>query len=148
MSVDPQKKPAETEADQVTERPKVVTAAPKLIEEAAPAATGEELDADEREFRDMRRDVDGVKGLSGSGTVTISVGKIPEKNSFFRTSRDFTMVTAILDHPVGMENKFFAVTKDMVSELQSIGITSAADYGLSPHADNERRVPLGAGASS
>jgi hypothetical protein len=104
---------------------------PKLIiEEAAPSATEEELDADEREFREMRRDVDGVKGASGSGVVAISVGKIPEKNAFFRTSRDFRMVTAILDHAVGMENKFFAVTPNMVGELQSIGITAVADYSL------------------
>ena len=103
---------------------------PIQSEEAAPSATEEELDADEREFRAMRRDVDGVKGSSGLGIVAISVGKIPEKNAFFRTNRDFTMVTSILDHPVGMENKFFAVTPDMVVELQSIGITAVADYRL------------------
>jgi hypothetical protein len=79
------------------EKPKVVpAAAPKLKEEATPAATEDELDDDEREFRDMRRDVDGVKGSSGAGIVAISVGKIPEKNAFFRTNRDFSMVTAIL----------------------------------------------------
>jgi hypothetical protein len=105
-------------------------ATPKLVEEAAPAATEEELDADEREFRDMRRDVAGVKGSSGAGIVAISVAKIPEKNNFFRTSRDFSMVTTILDQPVGMENKFYAVTKDMVGELQSIGITAVAEYSL------------------
>jgi hypothetical protein len=95
----------------------------------------------------MRRDVDGVKGASGTGTVAISVGKIPEKNAFFRTSRDFHMVTAILDHAVGMENKFFAVTNDMVGELQSIGITAVADYGSVSHADHERRLPHRTGAA-
>jgi hypothetical protein len=118
-------------ADQTAaERPKVEPAQAKLIEEVTPSATEVELDADEREFRSMRRDVAGVKGSSSSGVVAISVGKIPEKNAFFRTSRDFHMVTAILDHPVGMENKFFAVTADMVGELQSIGITAVADYSL------------------
>ena len=101
----------------------------RIEEEATPPAEAE-LDADEREFRNMRRDVDGVKGASGAGIVAISVGKTPEKNAFFRTSRDFQMITAILDHAVGMENKFFAVTPDMVVELQSIGITAVADHSL------------------
>lgn len=126
MSSTSKKETAPPDTEQLVPAP-----GPKLIaEEAAPSATEEELDADEREFREMRRDVDGVKGASGTGTVAISVGKIPEKNAFFRTSRDFHMVTAILDHAVGMENKFFAVTKDMVGELQSIGITAVADYSL------------------
>src|SRR5271166_2893360 len=98
MVIEPKKKP-ELEVDTAANKPKLIT------KEAAPSATEEELDADEREFREMRRDVDGVKGASGAGTVAISVGKIPEKNSFFRTSRDFHMITAILDHAVGMENK-------------------------------------------
>lgn len=89
------------EAEITDEERKIVSIQPKLAEEAAPSATEEELDADEREFRAMRRDVDGVKGSSGLGIVAISVGKIPEKNAFFRTNRDFTMVTSILDHQVG-----------------------------------------------
>ena len=121
---------------------------PKLItEEAAPSATEEELDADEREFREMRRDVDGVKGASGAGTVAISVGKIPEKNAFFRTSRDFQMITAILDHAVGMENKFFAVTPDMVGRAAEHRHHRRGRLPAVSHADDKRRLSHRAGAA-
>ena len=68
-----------------------VTKLPEFPEfdEAAPAATPEELDEEEAEFRALRRDLPGVKGASAAGIVTISVGKTPAKNEFFRTHRDF-----------------------------------------------------------
>ena len=47
-----------------------------------------ELDEDEKEFRAMRRDLDGVKGASAVGIVTIAVSKTPGKNEFFRTHPD------------------------------------------------------------
>ena len=70
----------ETADDKVTELP---------TPEAAPAATPEELDAEEQEFRALRRDLPGVKGASAGGIVAISVGKTPTKNEFFRTHPDF-----------------------------------------------------------
>src|SRR6516162_6782526 len=45
----------------------------------------EQLDAEEAEFRAIRRDLPGVKGASAAGIVAISVGKTPTKNEFFRT---------------------------------------------------------------
>jgi hypothetical protein len=91
--------------------------------EPAPAATAEELDEEEREFRALRRDLPGVKGASSAGIVAISVGKVPGKNEFFRTHRDFRPTVPLVDHEVGLEKQFFAVTPDMVEPLASIGIT-------------------------
>src|SRR6516162_10239753 len=85
----------------------------------------EQLDAEEAEFRAIRRDLPGVKGASAAGIVTISVGKIPTKNEFFRTYREFRPIVAIVDLEVGMEKQFFAVTNDMVANLGAIGISVA-----------------------
>lgn len=90
-----------------------------------PAASEEELDAEEREFRALRRDLPGVKGTSAAGIIAISVGKVPgkTKNEFFRTHRGFRPVVPVVDLEVGMERHFFAVTPDMIEPLSSIGIT-------------------------
>jgi hypothetical protein len=88
-----------------------------------PAATEEELDADEAEFRALRRDLPGVKGSSAAGIVAISVGKIPPKNEFFRSHPHFRPVVPMVDIEVGMEKQFFAVTPDMIEPLNGIGIT-------------------------
>ena len=64
--------------------PNAPTAEPAIAPE-----TEEQLDADEAEFRALRRDLDGVKGASAAGIVAISVGKIPLKNEFFRTHPTF-----------------------------------------------------------
>ena len=55
---------------------------------ASPPEQEQELDADEEEFRALRRDLDGVKGASAVGIVAIAVGKTPAKNEFFRTHSD------------------------------------------------------------
>jgi hypothetical protein len=81
------------------------------------------VDAEEAEFNAIRRDLPGVKGASAAGIVAISVGKIPAKNEFFRAHPDFRPVVPIVDHEVGMERQFFAVTTNMVEPLNSIGIT-------------------------
>jgi hypothetical protein len=83
----------------------------------------EELDAEEQEFRALRRDLDSVKGSSSAGIVAISVGKAPAKNEFFRTHPEFRPIFSIVDLEVGMERQFFAVTPDMVVALEGIGIT-------------------------
>ena len=85
----------------------------------------EQLDADELEFRSMRRDLPGVKGASAVGIVSIGVAKIPGKNVFFRTHPDFCAIVPIVDIEVGMEQQFFAVSDDMVEALAAIGITVA-----------------------
>jgi hypothetical protein len=91
---------------------------------AAPViAIDNELDAEEAEFRAIRRDLPGVKGASAAGIVAISVSKKPVKNEFFRTHAEFRPVVPIVDHEVGMERQFFAVANDMVESLNSIGIT-------------------------
>jgi hypothetical protein len=86
----------------------------------------EQLDEDEKEFRAIRRDLPGTKGSSAAGIVAISVGKAPRKNEFFRTHKEFRPIVPIVDHEVGMEKQFFAVTADMVEPLNSIGITVTA----------------------
>jgi hypothetical protein len=83
----------------------------------------EDLDADEAEFRKLRRDLPGTKGASAVGIVAISVGKTPGKNEFFRTHPEFRPVVSLVDIEVGMERQFFAVTDEMVAALAGIGIT-------------------------
>jgi hypothetical protein len=89
----------------------------------------EQLDAEEAEFRALRRDLPGTKNASAAGIVTISVGKAPQKNEFFRTHKVFRPVVSIVNHEIGMEKQFFAVSPDMVEILRAIGIT-VADYIL------------------
>src|SRR5258707_1378930 len=80
------------------------------------ASTEEQLDAEEEEFRKLRRDLPGVKGSSAAGTVSISVGKAPAKNEFFRVHPDFNPIMSLVDNEVGMEKQYFAVTPDMVDQ--------------------------------
>src|SRR5262249_36865591 len=56
---------------------------------AVPQEHIEQLDAEEEEFRAMRRDLPGVKGSSAIGIVAIGASKIPGRHEFFRTHRDF-----------------------------------------------------------
>jgi hypothetical protein len=97
--------------------------------ESAPSAAPEELDAEEAEFRALRRDLPGVKGASAAGIVAISVGKIPGKNEFFKTHSAFRPIVSMVDIEVGMERQFFVVAPDMVEPLNAIGIT-VSDYCL------------------
>ena len=89
----------------------------------------EELDADEKEFRALRRDLPGVKGASAIGIVNINVSKTPGKNEFFRTHPDFCPIFPVIDLEVGMEKQFFVATEEMVISLAGIGIT-VSDYTL------------------
>jgi hypothetical protein len=93
------------------------------------APTTEELDEEEREFRELRRDLPGVKGASAAGIVSIGVAKIPGQNEFFRTLKGFSPVIPIVNIEVGMEKQFFAVTDPMIAELSAIGIT-VSDHRL------------------
>jgi hypothetical protein len=86
-------------------------------------ADSEELDADEAEFRAIRTDLPGSKGLSAIGIVSINVGKTPGKNEFFRTHATFRPAVPMVDLEVGMDRHYFAVTADMVPALAGIGIT-------------------------
>jgi hypothetical protein len=85
--------------------------------------TEEEIDADEAEFRKLRRDLPGVRGSSAVGIVSIGVGKIPGVNEFFRTHREFRPTVCLVNVEVGMEKQFFAVDDNMVVALDGIGIT-------------------------
>jgi hypothetical protein len=96
---------------------------------ALPPEEVDALDPDEAEFRALRRDLPGVKGVSVAGIIAISVGKAPTKNEFFRTHPKFRPIMAIVDLEVGMEKHYFAVTSDMVANLGAIGIT-VADHVL------------------
>jgi hypothetical protein len=89
----------------------------------------QELDADEEEFRALRRDLDGVKGSSAIGVVAIAVGKTPPKNEFFRTHATFRPIVPIVNIEKGMEKHYFAVAPNMVNALAGIGIT-VADHTL------------------
>jgi hypothetical protein len=88
-----------------------------------------ELDEEEQEFRAIRRDLPGVKGVSAAGIVAIGVGKAPSKNEFFRTHKEFRSIVPVVDCEIGMEKQFFAVTSDMVEPLNAIGI-SVTDHTL------------------
>jgi hypothetical protein len=94
-----------------------------------PSDVAEELDAEEAEFRAIRRDLPGVKGASANGIVAISVGRTPGKNEFFRTHKTFRPIVPIVDVEVGMERQFFAVAPDMVEALAGIGI-NVSDHTL------------------
>jgi hypothetical protein len=83
----------------------------------------EQLDEDEAEFRKLRRDLPGVKGASAVGIVAINVSKKPDKNTFFRTHKDFRPRVPLVDIEVGMERQFFAVDTKMEVPLAGIGIT-------------------------
>jgi hypothetical protein len=83
----------------------------------------EELDEEEREFRELRRDLPGVKGAADIGLITISVGRQPTpKNEFYRTYTDFRPVVPLVDIEVGMDRHYIAVAPGMVEPLASIGI--------------------------
>ena len=90
-----------------------------------PPETHAELDADEAEFRKLRRDLPGVKGASAAGIVSVGVAKIPGgvRNEFFRTHKEFRPIVPLVDIEVGMEKQYFAVDTDMVVALAGIGIT-------------------------
>jgi hypothetical protein len=109
--------------------------ATKPAEEHEPESAGilpeieEQLDADEAEFRALRSDLDGVKGASAVGIVAISVGKAPARNEFFRTHPSFRAIVPIVNVEQGMEKAYFAVAKDMIQPLESIGI-SVSDHAL------------------
>jgi hypothetical protein len=100
-------------------------AAIEPVDTTIPQEVHEQLDAEEQEFRSLRCDLPGVKGASATGIVSISVGKVPAKNEFFRTHRDpdFRPIMPIVDVEVGIEKQFFVVTADMVEPLSGIGIT-------------------------
>lgn len=94
-----------------------------------PPEIAEELDEEEKEFRALRRDMDGVKGADAVGIVTISVGKTPGKNEFFRTHPEFRPIVPIVNVELGMDKHYFAVAPDMVTALSGIGIT-VTDHAL------------------
>ena len=94
-----------------------------------PQETAAELDAEEEEFRKLRRDLPGVKGASGAGIVAVSVAKAPLKNEFFRVHRDFRPIVPVVDIEVGMEKQFFVVDQVMVAPLEGIGI-AVSDHTL------------------
>jgi hypothetical protein len=96
--------------------PKLEVVSPEEVKDQA-------LDADEAEFRAMRRDLPGVKGASTAGMVTLAVGNTPGKNEFFRAKADFHPIVPIVNIEVGMEKQFFAVASNMIEPLYSIGIT-------------------------
>jgi hypothetical protein len=102
---------------------------PKLEVVLPEGVKDEQLDADEKEFRAMRRDLPGVKGASTAGMVTLAVGKTPGKNEFFRTKADFHPIVPIVNIEVGMDKRFFAVASGMIEPLYSIGI-SVTDHCL------------------
>ena len=85
--------------------------------------TEEELDEEEQEFRALRRDLPGIKGAAAAGIVAIAVRKTPNKHEFVRTHPEFRPVVAVVDHEVGMEKTFFAVSREMIDPLSAIGIT-------------------------
>jgi hypothetical protein len=116
--------PDELLSDETLNNPEKKPASdPAASDLVVPPQELEQLDAEEAEFRAIRRDLPGVKGSSAIGIVAISVGKTPTKNEFFRTYQNFMPTVPIVDHEIGMERQYFAVTQDMVEALAGIGIT-------------------------
>jgi hypothetical protein len=110
---DPIKKPTNLEA--VEDDPST---------EPTPLTTEEQLDEDEAELRAIRLDLPGVKGASSAGIVAIAVDKVPSKNNeFFRTHPTFRPIVPLVHNQVGLEKQYFAVTRNMVEPIKSIGIT-------------------------
>ena len=127
---DPTKpKLVEPTAPEITEIGNAVMNAGETNAAAIPAETMKERDEKEKEFRALRRDLPGVKGSAAAGIVTISVGKTPPKNEFFRTHPEFRPIVSIVNVEVGMEKQFFAVTANMIAAMSGIGIT-VSDYAL------------------
>jgi hypothetical protein len=92
--------------------------------------SNEELDAEEEEFRRLRRDLPGIKGAADIGLISVSVGRQPTpKNEFYRTHSDFRPVVALVDIEVGLDKKYVAVAPNMIEPLAGIGIT-ASDHVL------------------
>jgi hypothetical protein len=85
----------------------------------------EELDADEEEYRRLRRDLPHVAGAAVAGIIALGVAKTPDKNDFFRTKKGFCPIFDMVTVAAGMEHKFFAVTEAMVQSLETIGIKTA-----------------------
>jgi hypothetical protein len=85
----------------------------------------EQLDADEEEYRRMRRDLPNVAGAAATGLLALGVSKAPDKNDFFRTKKGFCPVVDMVSVVAGMEYKFFAVDEKMLNPLASIGIRTA-----------------------
>ena len=112
--------PAELDRDTETVSAETATVSVEMA-----SATEEQLDEEEREFRALRVDVPGVKGAGAIGIIAISVGKTPTKNEFFRTHPTFRPIVPIVEHEVGMDKAYFAVTKDMVEALAAIDIRTA-----------------------
>ena len=97
---------------------------------ASPLGTAEhpstgQLDADEEEYRRMRRDIPHVAGAAAVGLLALGVSKTPDKNDFFRTKKNFCPIVDMVSVVAGMEHKFFVVDKDMLDPLASIGIRTA-----------------------
>src|SRR5262245_58666546 len=101
----------------------------EATEQIPETVTPEMLDADEAEFAKLRRDLPGVKGASAAGVVSISAGKVPGKNEFFRTHPEFRPTVPMVDIEVGMEKQYFAVDTDMIVALAGIGI-NVTDHTL------------------
>jgi hypothetical protein len=122
--------PDETQsAPEPVSRPKPESE-PELGSNASiPSELKQELDEEEKEFRAIRRDLDGVKGASAAGIVIIAVSKTPGKNEFFRTHPTFRPIVPMVNIEQGMDKHYFAVAPDMVSALAGIGIT-VSDHAL------------------
>ena len=101
----------------------------EAAEQIPEVVTEEMLDDDEAEFARLRRDLPGVKGASAAGIVSISVGKTPGKNMYFRTHAEFRPTVPMVDDEVGMEKQYFAVDTEMEVALAGIGI-NVAEYKL------------------
>jgi hypothetical protein len=88
------------------------------------APTEEELDAEEQEFRALRRDLAGVQGAAEIGMITVSVGRQPTpKNEFYRAHKDFRPVVPLVNVEAGMDRHYIAVAPTMIEPLAGIGIT-------------------------
>jgi hypothetical protein len=85
----------------------------------------EQLDADEEEYRRLKRDIPHVQGAGAVGIVALGVAKAPDKNEFFRTKKGFCPIVDMVGVTGGLEHRFFAVEPSMQEPLASIGIETS-----------------------
>ena len=85
--------PEATGAAPIGSPPEIETNEPADI----PPETAEELDEEEKEFRALRRDLDGVKGASAAGIVAISVSKTPAQERVFPHASQFRPIIKMVN---------------------------------------------------
>lgn len=93
---------------------------PKLKVVANGAASEEDLDQEESDYRNLCLDDEGG-GSTGAGLIAIGVAKTPSKEEFFRTHATMKFPLNMVESRQGIDTAFLAVVKGMVEPMIGIG---------------------------